>query len=103
MNLTPSRLRVLLSIRELYADRGYSPTIREVGQRLGWTSTNHVHNQIGWLKMRGYLAQEPHVNRTLRLTIVGRVALDTAEREGNLPALLGQQKTNTGERAEVER
>jgi repressor LexA len=44
--LTTRQRRILEVIRDAVADRGYPPSIREIGEAVGLTSTSSVHSQL---------------------------------------------------------
>lgn len=72
MTAPTDRQREILSfIRDWTQRRQYAPTIREIGDGLGITSTNGVNDHLLALQKRGLVAWEPHCNRTLRLTPSG--------------------------------
>jgi SOS-response transcriptional repressor LexA len=73
--MTPRQREVLDAIRELTAARGAAPTLRELGARLGITSTNAVSDHLKYLQIQGLLTWEPGKSRTLRvLDGAGRLA-----------------------------
>jgi repressor LexA len=57
---------VLDFIRESIADRGYPPTLREIGARMGIRSTNGVNDHLRALERKGYLKREDMKSRALR-------------------------------------
>lgn len=57
--LTQRQRRVLEVIRESVADRGYPPTIREIGEAVGLTSTSSVSHQLTMLQKKGFLRRDP--------------------------------------------
>src|SRR5437870_5380346 len=58
---------VLDFIRQSIADRGYPPTLREIGARMGIRSTNGVNDHLRALERKGYLRREDMKSRALRL------------------------------------
>ncbi|AKF06002.1 transcriptional repressor LexA [Sandaracinus amylolyticus] len=80
MNKLTDRQRMVLEyICESIQDRGYPPTLREIGLKLGIRSTNGVNDHLRALERKGYLTREDMKSRTLRptdttLRIVGRGA-----------------------------
>ncbi|MFF3068821.1 transcriptional repressor LexA [Kitasatospora sp. NPDC057936] len=48
--------------------RGYPPSMREIGQAVGLSSTSSVAHQIRVLEKRGLLTRDPKTPRTYRLT-----------------------------------
>jgi repressor LexA len=57
---------VLDYIRESIVDRGYPPTLREIGARMGIRSTNGVNDHLRALERKGYLTREDMKSRALR-------------------------------------
>lgn len=57
---------VLDFIRESILDRGYPPTLREIGARMGIRSTNGVNDHLRALERKGYLTREDMKSRALR-------------------------------------
>ena len=64
---------VLDFIRQSISDRGYPPTLREIGARMGIRSTNGVNDHLRALERKGYLTREDMKSRALRPTGLGRV------------------------------
>lgn len=66
--LTQRQKAVLDYICESIQDRGYPPTLREIGNHLGIKSTNGVNDHLRALERKGYLTREDMKSRTLRPT-----------------------------------
>lgn len=66
--LTERQQMVLDYIRQSIADRGYPPTLREIGARMGIRSTNGVNDHLRALERKGYLTREDMKSRALRPT-----------------------------------
>lgn len=66
--LTERQRAVLDFIVESIQDRGYPPTLREIGNHLGIRSTNGVNDHLRALERKGYLTREDMKSRTLRPT-----------------------------------
>lgn len=64
--LTQRQQQVLDFIRESITDRGYPPTLREIGARMGIRSTNGVNDHLRALERKGYLTREDMKSRALR-------------------------------------
>ena len=67
--LTPRQQRVLTVIRESLLDRGYPPSMREIGERVGLTSSSSVAHQLRTLEEKGYIRRDP--NRPRALAVAG--------------------------------
>src|SRR5271156_3748690 len=66
--LTQRQQMVLDFIRQSISDRGYPPTLREIGARMGIRSTNGVNDHLRALERKGYLTREDMKSRALRPT-----------------------------------
>lgn len=64
--LTHRQQQVLDFIRESITDRGYPPTLREIGAHMGIRSTNGVNDHLRALERKGYLTREDMKSRALR-------------------------------------
>lgn len=73
--LTQRQKAVLDYIVESIQDRGYPPTLREIGNHLGIRSTNGVNDHLRALERKGYLTREDMKSRTLRPTELARTVL----------------------------
>ncbi len=63
--LTPRQQRVLTTIRDSLESRGYPPSMREIGERVGLTSSSSVAHQLRVLEEKGYLKRDPNRPRAL--------------------------------------
>ena len=66
--LTQRQQMVLDYIKQSIQDRGYPPTLREIGARMGIRSTNGVNDHLRALERKGYLTREDMKSRALRPT-----------------------------------
>jgi repressor LexA len=80
--LTQRQQMVLDFIRSSIADRGYPPTLREIGARMGIRSTNGVNDHLRALERKGYLTREDMKSRALRPTTTHDVAVGTGALAG---------------------
>ena len=69
--LTARQARILEFIRETVRDRGYPPTVREIGEAVGLTSSSSVHSQLANLERRGLLRKDPTKPRAIGLQAGG--------------------------------
>src|SRR4051812_33349539 len=72
--LTPRQQRVLTVIRESLARRGYPPSMREIGELVGLTSSSSVAHQLRTLEDKGYIRRDP--NRPRALSVAGPEDVD---------------------------
>src|SRR5687767_413510 len=65
--LTKRQEQTLDFIRRSIEERGYPPTLREIGEYMGIRSTNGVNDHLRALERKGYLRREDMKSRALRL------------------------------------
>ena len=63
--LTTRQRTILDVIRASVTDRGYPPSIREIGDAVGLTSTSSVAHQLRTLERKGYLRRDPNRPRAV--------------------------------------
>lgn len=67
--LTPRQQRVLQHIKDSIDQRGYPPSMREIGSAVGLTSTSSVAHQLRVLEEKGYLKKDPTLPRALQVVL----------------------------------
>lgn len=77
--LTPRQRRVLDVIRDSVDSRGYPPSMREIGEKVGLTSSSSVSHQLKVLEQKGLLRRDPNRPRAIEVRYPGEVA-DAARR-----------------------
>lgn len=83
-DITARQQRILEFIRSTVQERGYPPTVREIGEAVGLTSSSSVHAQLANLQKKGVLRRDPTKPRAIELAdrphdsitvpLVGRIA-----------------------------
>ena len=72
--LTDRQREILDFITTSIADRGYPPTLREIGEHFGIRSTNGVNDHLKALEKKGHLRREDLKSRAMRPTsLMGEV------------------------------
>jgi repressor LexA len=66
--LSPRQRAILDMIRETTLERGYPPSVREIGESVGLTSPSSVAHQLKNLQRAGYLRIDPNRPRALVLS-----------------------------------
>jgi repressor LexA len=64
--LTDRQREILEFISQSISERGYPPTLREIGTHFGIRSTNGVNDHLRALEKKGYLQREDLKSRALR-------------------------------------
>lgn len=65
--LSKRQATILDVIRASVTERGYPPSIREVGEAVGLTSPSSVAYQLRALERKGYLRRDPHRPRAMEV------------------------------------
>jgi repressor LexA len=65
--LTPRQQRVLAHIKDSIELRGYPPSMREIGEAVGLTSSSSVAHQLKVLEEKGYVRRDPNRPRALEV------------------------------------
>jgi len=76
--LTPRQRKVLEYIRDSVERRGYPPTVREIGEAVGLTSTSSVSHQLMTLQKKGFLRRDPSRPRAVDVRLPGEVSPDSS-------------------------
>jgi repressor LexA len=63
--LTPRQRDILAVIRSTVEERGYPPSVREIGEAVGLTSPSSVAHQLGVLEKKGLLRRDANRPRAL--------------------------------------
>ena len=80
--LTPRQTKVLETIRDAVALRGYPPSMREIGQAVGLTSTSSVAHQLKVLEEKGFIKRDGNRPRALEVFLppsMNRRAISSAD------------------------
>ena len=75
LGLTPRQRKILEVIRDSVQQRGYPPSMREIGEAVQLTSTSSVSHQLTALQRKGYLRRDPHRPRALEVRLPGEPVL----------------------------
>jgi repressor LexA len=67
--LTTRQRRILEFIHDAVTDRGYPPSIREICDAVGLTSTSSVHSQLETLEKKGYIRRDPTKPRAIEVYV----------------------------------
>src|SRR6266498_5819604 len=67
--LTTRQRRILEFIRDAVNERGYPPSIREICDEVGLTSTSSVHSQLQTLEKKGFIRRDPTKPRAIEIYV----------------------------------
>ncbi|WP_239646410.1 transcriptional repressor LexA [Nocardiopsis prasina] len=79
--LTARQQSVLNCIQRYVRERGYPPSIREIGDTVGLSSPSSVAHQLKVLQRKGYLHRDQNRPRAVELRTPGREASQTLTQE----------------------
>ena len=65
--LTPRQRKVLEVIRSAVERKGYPPSMREIGEAVGLTSSSSVSHQLAALERKGWLRRDPNRPRAIEV------------------------------------
>src|SRR5580692_9339804 len=63
---TERQRSILDVIRSFTCERGYPPSVREIGERVGLSSSSTIHAHLKALERRGMISRDPTKPRALR-------------------------------------
>ncbi|NKY53325.1 transcriptional repressor LexA [Nocardia vermiculata] len=95
--LTVRQRRVLEVIRASVTDRGYPPSIREIGDAVGLTSTSSVAHQLRALERKGYLRRDPNRPRAVDVRGLDETAVRATGAAPTLRAVATEGSESTPE------
>ena len=84
---TARQRRILEFIARTVRDRGYPPTVREIGEAVGLTSSSSVHAQLANLERLGLLHKDPTKPRAIGLADAPAPAAHGTPDDGTVPLL----------------
>jgi len=98
--LSGKRREILEVIEKSLRDRGYPPSVREIGEAVGLTSSSSVHAHLKTLQNQGYLRRDPTKPRAMEVRFdENSGAMVDKARVRHVP-LLGDVAAGTGVLAE---
>lgn len=68
-SLTDRQRLILEHIQETVEERGYPPSVREIGEAVGLHSPSSVHAQLASLAEKGFLTKDPSRPRAIRVHV----------------------------------
>lgn len=66
-DLTPRQRQILEFIMREVQQKGYPPSVREIGRAVGLSSSSTVHGHLGRLESKGYIRRDPTKPRALEV------------------------------------
>jgi repressor LexA len=94
--LTTRQRMILECIAETVAERGFPPTMREIGERVGLSSTSSVTHQLQQLERSGFIKRDSRNARSMEIMFPEESTRSTASEEAVHIRLLGTIAAGTG-------
>ena len=76
-DLTPKQRAILEVIKDAIKKQGYPPTVREIGQAVGLSSSSTVHGYLKKLEVKGYLRRDATKPRAIE--VIGHIGENEVE------------------------
>lgn len=94
--LTPRQREILNVISQSMEDRGYPPSVREIGEAVGLNSPSTVHNHLATLQKLGYLRRDPTKPRAIEVRFDTNSGAAMERRPARHVPLIGDVAAGTG-------
>lgn len=79
------QMKVLHFIYETVQEKGYPPTVREIGEAVNLSSTSTVHGHLDRLTKRGFIKKDATKPRAIEITPAGLEALGITSKPNAIP------------------
>jgi repressor LexA len=94
-DLTGKRREILDFIASQLRERGYPPSVREIGEAVGLTSSSTVHAHLTTLQRQGYLRRDPTKPRAIEVRYDASSTVPVERRPTRHIPLLGEVAAGT--------
>jgi repressor LexA len=78
---------ILDTIYKTIEEKGFPPTVREIGKAVELSSTSTVHGHLSRLEENGYIKRDPSSPRAIEITVQGLDVLDKNPQNDMIPIL----------------
>lgn len=85
-NLSRRQQQILNFITSEVTDKGYPPSVREIGAAVGLSSSSTVHSHLAAIERKGFIRRDPSKPRALELLNVRRSRATTVPLVGQVAA-----------------
>jgi repressor LexA len=94
--LTERQRQILHVIEKSMQDRGYPPSVREIGEAVGLNSPSTVHNHLSSLQKMGFLRRDPTKPRAIEVRFDTNSEVAMERRPSRHVPLIGEVAAGTG-------
>ena len=95
-DLTPRQRQVLEFVDAEVRHRGYPPSVREIGEAVGLSSSSTVHAHLAALQDKGYLTRDPTKPRAIEVRFDAESGAPVERRPVRHVPLVGDVAAGTG-------
>jgi len=95
-SLTRRQQQILEVIERTVRERGYPPSVREIGEAVGLASPSTVHSHLHSLQQMGYLRRDPSKPRAIEVTADTASGMTAERRPTRHVPLVGDVAAGTG-------
>lgn len=95
-DLTPRQRQVLEFVDSEVRHRGYPPSVREIGEAVGLSSSSTVHAHLAALQDKGYLRRDPTKPRAIEIAFEPASGAPVERRPVRHVPLVGDVAAGTG-------
>jgi len=88
--LSERQRKILVYIEKCMRDRGYPPSVREIGEAVGLSSSATVHNHLATLQDLGYLRRDPTKPRAIEVRFDAASGVTMERRPAKYIPLVGE-------------
>jgi repressor LexA len=93
--LTARQRQILDVIERQTRERGYPPSVREIGEAVGLTSPSTVHNHLATLQRQGFLRRDPTKPRAIEVRYDPASGAAVERRRARLVPVVGDVAAGT--------
>ena len=93
--ITARQKEILVFIESQMRDRGYPPSVREIGEAVGLTSPSTVHSHLNTLERLGYLRRDPTKPRAIEVRFDTNSGVAMERRPARHVPLIGEVAAGT--------
>lgn len=94
--LTERQRTILECIEQSMRDRNYPPSVREIGEAVGLSSSSTVHSHLSTLQKLGYLRRDPTKPRAIEVRFDPATGSQAERRPVRFVPLIGNVAAGTG-------
>ncbi|WP_270764142.1 transcriptional repressor LexA [Weissella confusa] len=92
-----NQIAILRFVYEKQLEKGYPPTVREIGEGVGLSSSSTVHGHLSRLEKKGFIHKDPDKPRAIDVTPEGIKALGLHEPNKTMMPIMDENEPLTSD------